>query len=53
MKNVLILTPDRVGSTLLQRLVTIYIYTVDNLNSIAADEETRLNHPVTLTNLLN
>jgi hypothetical protein len=29
------------------------IYTVDNLNSIAADEETRLNHPVTLTNLLN
>lgn len=26
MKNILILTPDRVGSTLLQRLVTIYAY---------------------------
>lgn len=26
MKNILILTPDRVGSTLLQRLITIYAY---------------------------
>lgn len=26
MKNILILTPDRVGSTLLQRLITVYAY---------------------------
>lgn len=36
MKNILILTPDRVGSTLLQRLITIYAYFNDFSNPVPA-----------------
>jgi len=35
--NVLILTPDRVGSTLLQRLITIYATINENYNPLTVN----------------